>query len=117
MSPGMEPASVPHGGYRRPLFYQITTTMTQPDPTAIPAASFLNFLSGLATQGMIQVGAVPHPVTGERAVQVPYARYTVQLLEVLKDKTEGRRTDEEDKYLKGAIADLKHRVEQLTAAD
>ncbi len=76
----------------------------------VPAATFLNFLSGLGAQGLMQVGALANPLTGERSLNLPYARYTVELLGVLKAKSEGQRTPEEDQYLNGVLADLQHRL-------
>jgi hypothetical protein len=84
-----------------------------PGAAQVPEASFLNFLSGLGSQGLIQVGALPHPVTGERAVNLPYARYTVQVLTILRDKTDGHRTPEEDHYLSAMIGDLTARIAKL----
>jgi hypothetical protein len=53
-----------------------------------------------------------NPLTGERSVNLPYARYTVELLQVLKAKTEGHRTPEEEQYLSAMIADLQQRLVQ-----
>ena len=39
------------------------------------------------------------PITGTREVNESYARYTVQLLEVLEAKTKGNRTPQETEYL------------------
>jgi len=69
------------------------------DPAKVPDATFLNFLSGLSAQALMQFGDIPSPITGTREANAPYARYTVQLLEVLEAKTKGNRTKEEDEYL------------------
>ena len=78
----------------------------------IPEATLLNFLSGLGSQGLMQLGALPNPLTGERSINVPYARYTVQLLTVLKAKTEGHRSGEEEQYLVTMLADLNDRLQK-----
>lgn len=78
----------------------------------VPEATLLNFLSGLGSQGLIQLGALPNPLTGERSMNLPYARYTVQLLTVLKAKTEGHRTPEEEQYLVTMLADLIDRLQK-----
>ncbi len=76
-----------------------------------PAAmSFLTFLRGLANEGLIQLGVLPHPITGERAVNLVYARATLQLLEILQAKSEGNRTAEEDEYLRGVLTGLRERI-------
>ncbi len=76
----------------------------------VPEATLLNFLSGLGSQGLMQLGALPNPLTGERSLNLPYARYTVQLLTVLKAKTEGHRSPEEEQYLVTMLADLSDRL-------
>lgn len=81
-------------------------------PDEVPAASFTNFLGGLAGQALMQFGEIPNPMTGERSANLPYARYTVQLLEVLEQKTRGNRTPEEEHYLTAMLADLRGRLEK-----
>ena len=80
----------------------------------VPEASLLNFLSGLGSQGLMQVGALPNPLTGERSVNLAYARYTVQLLTVLKAKTAGNRSPEEEQYLVTMLADLSDRLNKAS---
>jgi hypothetical protein len=79
----------------------------------VPPATFLNFLSGLASQALMQFGEIPNPLTGERTVNAAYARYTVQLLQVLRDKSAGNRTAEEEQYLSAVLSDLAARMAKL----
>lgn len=82
----------------------------------VPQATFLNFLSGLGSQALMQFGQIPNPLTGERTVNPAYARYTVELLRVLQQKSAGNRTPEEDKYLSTMLEDLGARLEKLPPA-
>ena len=81
----------------------------------VPQANFLNFLSGLGTQGLMQLGAIPNPLTGERSANPEFATYTVELLGVLKAKTEGNRTPEEQQYLAALLGDLTSRLAKAAA--
>lgn len=81
-----------------------------------PAATFLNFLSGLGAQALMQFGELPNPINGERSLNLAYARYTVELLTVLEAKTAGNRTTEEDEYLRRLLADLRARMTKAEAA-
>ena len=81
----------------------------------VPPASFINFLGGIGAQGLIHVGALPHPVTGERAVDRELARYTVELLTILEEKTRGNRSEEEERYLTGMVADLRTKFAAIPA--
>ncbi len=79
----------------------------------LPEATFLNFLSGLASQALMQFGEIPNPISGQREANPAYAAYTVQLLRILREKTEGRRSPEEDEYLLRMLEDLDGRLERL----
>lgn len=90
-----------------------------PDPAdAQPRTmTFLTFLRGLANEALIQFGSIPHPLTGERAVNLPYAAATVEILGILLDKTEGRRTPEEDDYLRTVVKSLGERLAKARAGE
>ena len=81
-----------------------------PRPSATPPATFLNFLSGLSAQALMQFGEIPNPLTGTRTANIDYARYTVQLLEVLNEKTAGNRSREEEDYLQAMLSDFRRRL-------
>ncbi len=88
-----------------------------PPMTEVPAASFLNFLSGLGTQALMQFGEIPDPISGRRSLNPAFARYTVELLRVLKEKSQGNRTPEEERYLETMLTDLSARLAELPAPD
>lgn len=85
------------------------------DAPQLPTASFMNFLGGLAAQGLMQLGDIPNPLTGTRDRNTAYARYTLQLLEVLEQKSAGNRTKEEDDYLRSVVTDMKNRLAKIEA--
>ncbi|MFW5830105.1 MAG: DUF1844 domain-containing protein [Planctomycetota bacterium] len=78
----------------------------------MPEASFLNFLSGLGSQALMQLGQIPNPHSGQREVNLPFARYSVQLLEILEQKTAGNRSKEEEEYLQAALTDLRRQLQK-----
>ena len=82
-------------------------------PSQVPAATFMNFLSGLSAQALMQFGEIPNPLNGARTANVDYARYTVQLIEVLADKTKGNRSTEEEDYLAAMLTDFRGRLAKL----
>ena len=55
------------------------------------------------------LGMVPNPVTEKTEQDLPAAKYTIDLLEMLREKTDGNRTDEETKVLMGLLFDLRMR--------
>ena len=76
----------------------------------IPQANFLNFLSGLGSQALMQLGEIPNPGSGQREQNLTFAQYSIELLLVLKEKTEGNRDEEENQYLDSMLSDLSHRL-------
>lgn len=72
------------------------------DPT-----SFVNFLSTLATNAAAALGAVPHPVTGQRTVDLDTGKYWLDVLGMIRDKTKGNLHEQESKLLDGLLADLR----------
>ena len=83
------------------------------DPTKVPEASFLNFLSGLSAQALMQFGDIPNPITGTRDVNPAYAKYTVELLRILEEKTKGNRSKEEDDYLLTMLKNFGAKLEKI----
>lgn len=80
--------------------------------TPPPDLSFLGFLRGMVVEAQVQLGILPHPLTNERAVNLPYARATVRIVEMLRDKCQGNLSAEEDDYLRGALMGLRNRLKQ-----
>ena len=52
-------------------------------------ASFINFLSTLVTNAAASLGAMPHPVTGQKTVDLETAKYWIDVLSMLHKKTKG----------------------------
>jgi len=75
----------------------------------VPEANFATLLSGFATQALMNLGAMPNPFTGENSVDLGAARYTIDLLGVLEEKTRGNRDDEEERYFGAMLYDLRMR--------
>jgi hypothetical protein len=70
----------------------------------------------LTEQALMSMG-VPHPMLKETPPANPaVARFYVDLLSVLKEKTEGRRTDAETRQLEDLLYELRMRVMDLKPA-
>lgn len=69
----------------------------------------MEFLSGMAAQTLMHLGMLESPITRSTVLDLPNARYSIDLLEVVREKTAGNLTAAEEKYLQAAIADLQVR--------
>lgn len=76
-------------------------------PGAQDPASFVNFLSTLATNAAAALGAVPHPATGQRSLDLDSGKFWIDVLAMLRDKTKGNLHAKEAKLLDGLLADLR----------
>jgi hypothetical protein len=85
-------------------------------PGADDPASFVNFLSTLATNAAASLGAVPHPATGKRTLDLDTGKYWLDVLGMLRDKTKGNLHKEESRLLEGLLADLRMQYVQLVRA-
>lgn len=76
-------------------------------PGAQDPASFVNFLSTLATNAAAALGAVPHPATGKRSLDLDSGKFWIDVLAMLSDKTKGNLHEKEARLLEGLLADLR----------
>ena len=86
--------------------------LTPPDegediPGADDPASFVNFLSTLATNAAASLGAVPHPATGKRSLDLETGKYWLDVLGMIREKTKGNLHTQEARLLDGLLADLR----------
>jgi len=85
-------------------------------PGAEDPASFVNFLSTLATNAAAALGAVPHPATGKLSLDLETGKYWLDVLGMIKDKTEGNLHPQEARLLEGLLGDLRLQYVQLVRA-
>jgi hypothetical protein len=83
--------------------------MEKNDSSALPKPDFSLLCYSLGSQAMVALGQAKNPVTGEMGTDLGQAKYTIDLLEMLKEKTEGNRTEEETKVIMGFLFDLRMR--------
>ncbi|MEP6705371.1 MAG: DUF1844 domain-containing protein [Acidobacteriota bacterium] len=76
-------------------------------PGAEDPASFVNFLSTLATNAAASLGAVPHPATGKRSLDLETGKYWLDVLGMMREKTKGNLHTQEARLLDGLLADLR----------
>jgi hypothetical protein len=87
------------------------------DPAAqrnqVPEANFQTLVSQTVTQAMYAMGMIPDPQTGRRVAMVDLARYHVDMLGVLEEKTRGNLSADEEKLLATSLYELRMQYVQL----
>ncbi len=76
-------------------------------PQEIPPASFSTLVNTIAMQTMMALGGVEDPETKKRFVDLGVAKYHIDTLTMLEEKTQGRLSDDEKNLLDRALNDLR----------
>lgn len=76
-------------------------------PNEFPEATFEGLIGMLSTQAMLGMGAIPNPATKKAERQLPMARYFIDLIAVLEQKTAGQLTAEETTALSESLHSLR----------
>ena len=75
----------------------------------LPEIDFTNFILSLSTSAFIQLGEVPDPFTQKTNKNLPLAKQTIDLIGMLKEKTKGNLSPEEEKVIEYVLYDLRMR--------
>lgn len=71
---------------------------------------FYTFVLSLASSAFVHLGDAPHPETGQPAEpDLVLAQQTIDILAMLRDKTKGNLTPEEEKFMENLLTDLRLR--------
>lgn len=68
---------------------------------------FTYLVSNFYSSAYIQMGKIANPITDEVEKDMEQAQFTIDLLDMLKEKTEGNLTEKEQNFLTRAIRELK----------
>lgn len=74
-----------------------------------PEPDFSFFITTLAFQASIFLGDMPNPANNQKEQNLPQAKFMIDTLKMLKDKTAGNLSAEEDGLLDNALYDLRMR--------
>jgi hypothetical protein len=75
--------------------------------------TFSTFIFSLNTAALVHLGELPDPLTKEKKVDLVLAKQVIDTLEMLREKTKGNLTPEEEELIKSILFDLKLRFVKL----
>lgn len=75
-------------------------------------ASFSILAMSIASSAVMAMGLAPDPQTGETMKDKNMARFNIDLLVMLKEKTKNNLTAEEQRFLESVISDLQMKFVQ-----
>ena len=76
--------------------------------------NFFNYIASLGFQTMIFLGEMPNPITNQVEKNLKQAKFLIDTLVILRDKTKGNLSKEEDDLLNGSIYELQLRYVDLS---
>lgn len=83
------------------------TPPTEADaPQDLPPVDFASFVMMLTNNVMVFLGQVPNPLTQQPQVDLGQAQHTIDILMMLREKTRGNLTDEEEHFLQELLPQL-----------
>ena len=77
-----------------------------------PEPNFPFFLSTLGMQTLQMLGEIADPATGEKKTDLPQARYLIELIQMLCQKTKGNLSKEEEQMAEGLLYELRMKFVQ-----
>jgi len=83
------------------------TAETQEPPFQFPEINFPTFVASLNASALLHLGAIEDPSSGEKNKNLPMAKQTIDILNMLQEKTSGNLSKEEEDMLKNILYDLR----------
>lgn len=79
--------------------------------------NFLNYITSLGFQAMIFMGEVPNPATNEIDKNLDQAKFLIDTLSMLGEKTAGNLNDQEKNLLENTIYELQMKYVQISGVE
>jgi hypothetical protein len=82
--------------------------------TPLPEVNFSSFVLSLSSSILLHLGEIADPKSGEKKKDLALAKQTIDIITLLKDKTKGNLTEEEQKLLEHILYDMRMRFVKAT---
>ena len=73
----------------------------------MPEVTFSTFIISLASSALVHLGEVPNPETGGTETNLPLAKHSIDVLEMLRAKTENGLEEQERNLLESILYELR----------
>lgn len=68
--------------------------------------SFFNYIASMGYQAMIFLGEVPNPMTNQVGQNLRQAKFLIDTIALISEKTRGNLSQQEDQFLSGTLYEL-----------
>ena len=83
------------------------------EEAAEPQLDFFNYIASLGFQAMIFLGEMPNPITNQPEKNLKQAKFLIDTLVLIREKTTGNLSKEEAELLNGSIFELQRRFVEI----
>jgi hypothetical protein len=84
---------------------------------AMPPASLEMLVTTLATEALMALGQIPHPQSGQPIFEPVQAKYLIDTVDVLREKTKGNTTPQESQLMEEIIHQLRMAYVQVAGIE
>jgi len=80
----------------------------------LPEVNFNSLIFSLSSSALLHLGEIADPHTGQKMKDLPLAKHSIDIIAMLKDKTKGNLSGEEQKFVESVLTDLRLRYVRAT---
>ena len=84
-----------------------------PEEAVEPELDFFNYIASLGFQAMIFLGEMPNPITNQTEKNLKQAKFLIDTLVLIREKTTGNLNKEEGELLNSSIYELQKRFVEI----
>ena len=95
----------------------LPSTEGAPQEGAEPQLDFFNYVASLGFQAMIFLGEMPNPISNQMEKNLKQAKFLIDTLVLIREKTTGNLSKEEAELLNGSIYELQRRFVELAGKE
>lgn len=81
----------------------------QTEGPPLPEVNFNSLIMSLSSSALVHLGEIADPNTGQTTKDLAVAKHSIDIIAMLKEKTEGNLTEEEQKFLDAILTDMRWR--------
>jgi hypothetical protein len=91
------------------------TEETKEGGEVLPPPDFSSFIFSISTTVLMDLGEIEHPIEKKKKVNLKMAKHSIDVLDMLKGKTEGNLNEQESALITNILSDLKLRYYKHTS--
>jgi hypothetical protein len=84
-------------------------TQEKTERAPLPEVNFNSLIFSLSSSALLHLGEIADPQSGQKVKDIALAKHTIDTIAMLKEKTQGNLTGEEEKFLEAILTDLRWR--------